>query len=50
MAYYQHIGYGYDFVQKLFGLIDAVTVDEVNGFISARFNEDNRITSIVGKK
>ncbi len=50
MAYYEYVGYNYKFVLDLLGMIDRITLAQVNNFIKEKLDEERKYVSIVGKK
>ena len=49
MAYYEYIGYNYQFPLELIDMADYITLDQINSFIKENFTDDRRFVSIVGK-
>lgn len=49
MAYYEYLGYGYQFIPELIKLADQVNLEEINSFVKNNFVNDNRYLSVVGK-
>lgn len=49
MARYEYVGYGYKAVLDFIAAADQLTLEGVNGFVTATFEPDRRYTAVVGK-
>jgi predicted Zn-dependent peptidase len=48
MGIFEFYGLGFDFTEKIYGNIDAITLQEMNDFIKETFNPDRRVKVVIG--
>lgn len=48
MAFFETMGLGYDFFEKIFPIIDAVTLDSINAYIKQYLDPDSAVSVVIG--